>query len=42
VHLFHYFTALLSRSMTITRELMQGRLAERNIKVHENFLAAFV
>jgi GntR family transcriptional regulator, transcriptional repressor for pyruvate dehydrogenase complex len=40
VHLFHYFTALLSRSMTITRELMQERFAEHNIKVHENVLTA--
>jgi GntR family transcriptional regulator, transcriptional repressor for pyruvate dehydrogenase complex len=40
VHLFHYFTALLSRSMTITRELMQERFAEHNIKVHENILVA--
>ena len=40
VHLFHYFTALLSRSMTITRELMQERFSEHNIKVHENILEA--
>jgi GntR family transcriptional regulator, transcriptional repressor for pyruvate dehydrogenase complex len=40
VHLFHYFTALLSRSMTITRELMQEPFAEHNIKAHENVLAA--
>jgi GntR family transcriptional regulator, transcriptional repressor for pyruvate dehydrogenase complex len=40
VHLFHYFTALLSRSMTITRELMQEPFAAHNLKVHENILAA--
>ncbi len=40
IHLFHYFTALLSRSITITRELMQERFAEHNIKVHENILGA--
>jgi GntR family transcriptional repressor for pyruvate dehydrogenase complex len=40
VHLFHYFTALLSRSMSITRELMQEPFAEHNLKVHENILAA--
>ncbi len=40
VHLFHYFTALLSRSMTIARELMQEPFAEHNLKVHENILVA--
>jgi GntR family transcriptional regulator, transcriptional repressor for pyruvate dehydrogenase complex len=40
VHLFHYFTALLRRSMTITRELMQEPFAEHNLKAHENIFAA--
>jgi GntR family transcriptional regulator, transcriptional repressor for pyruvate dehydrogenase complex len=40
VHLFHYFTSLLSRSMTITRELMQEEFAAHNLKVHENILGA--
>ncbi len=40
VHLFHYFIALLRRSITITRELMQEPFAEHNLKVHENILAA--
>jgi GntR family transcriptional regulator, transcriptional repressor for pyruvate dehydrogenase complex len=40
VHLFHYFTALLSRSISITRELMQEPFAEHNLKVHENILNA--
>jgi GntR family transcriptional repressor for pyruvate dehydrogenase complex len=40
VHLFHYFTTLLSRSISITRELMQEPFAEHNLKVHENILAA--
>lgn len=40
VHLFHYFTMLLSRSMSITRELMQEPFAAHNLKVHENILRA--
>jgi GntR family transcriptional regulator, transcriptional repressor for pyruvate dehydrogenase complex len=40
VHLFHYFTALLSRSMRITRELMQERFAEHNIRAHEEIFSA--
>lgn len=40
VHLFHYFAALLSRSMRITRELMQERFAEHNTKAHEDIFGA--
>jgi GntR family transcriptional repressor for pyruvate dehydrogenase complex len=40
IHLFHYFIALLRRSMTITRELMQEPFADHNLKAHENILAA--
>lgn len=40
VHLFHYFIALLRRSITITRELMQEPFAEHNLKAHENILTA--
>ncbi len=40
VHLFHYFTTLLSRSISITRELMQEPFAAHNLKVHENILNA--
>lgn len=40
VHLFHYFTSLLNRSITITRELMQEPFAAHNLKVHEDLLAA--
>lgn len=40
IHLFHYFTALLSRSMKITRELMQERFAEHNLEAHEDIFGA--
>lgn len=40
MHLFHYFIALLRRSMTITRELMQEPFAAHNLRVHKNILAA--
>ena len=40
VHLFHYFIALLQRSITITRELMQEPFAAHNLKVHEALYVA--
>jgi GntR family transcriptional regulator, transcriptional repressor for pyruvate dehydrogenase complex len=39
IHLFHFFTNLITRSMTIAEQLM-GNFAEQNLKVHEEIFNA--
>lgn len=40
VHLFHFFTNLISRSISLSRQLVPGNFGEQNIAVHEQIFDA--